>query len=222
VPPSADCLPHYPWPKAFLTAALVHGIEFDLKTEALHWYVAILRCTIHWLGNRPPLCYAVEANSKTSKIFYTLESRPKLREFVMDSAANRGQRAIKAEPWFSRCPPRSGHRSALLALLAAFGALAFVFSAISPTDDDIQQEFLRTSKSTQCAFASHRAVSNLRIFQIRAVFSAPAPPTPQFPSHFAIARVSVPEDEIKGRVCSGRTGDRSPPTASSKALTQFF
>jgi hypothetical protein len=188
---------------------LVHGIEFDLNTEALHWYVSILRCTIHWLGDRRPLCYAVEANNK-------------LREFVMDSAANRGQRASKAEPWFSRCPPLSGHRSTLLALLAAFGALAFVFSAISPTDDDIQQEFFRTSKSTQCAFASHRAVSNLRLFQIRAVFSVPALPTPQFPSHFATTRVSVPEDEIKGRVCSSRTGDRSPPTASSKALTQFF
>ena len=138
----------------------------------------------------------------------------------MDSAANRGQRASKAEPWFSRCPPRSGYHSTLLALLAAFGALAFVLSAISPTDDEIQQEFFRTSKSTQFAFASHRAVSDLRLFQIRAVFSAPALPTPQFPSHFATARVSVPEDEIKDRVC--RTGDRSPPTASSKALTQFF
>ena len=59
------------WSETETELPLVHGIEFDLNTEALHWYVAILRCIIHWLGNRPPFCYAVEANSKTLKISYS-------------------------------------------------------------------------------------------------------------------------------------------------------
>jgi hypothetical protein len=118
--------------------------------------------------------------------------------------ANCPQRAIRAVPLL---PGR-----VLLRLLAALGVLAFIFSATSPGDDDIQQEFYKTSKSKQCAFANHKTASILRTFRIRAVCSALAPPTPEFPRHFATARVSVPRDA--GKVCSSRTGDRSPPTKS--------
>jgi hypothetical protein len=102
----------------------------------------------------------------------------------MGTAVNYAQRPIKAEQ-FLRRPRRRGYHRALLVLFVAFGALAFIFSAISPDDDDIQQ-----------------------------VRSALAPPTPQFASFYVTARVSVPDDEIKARVCSSRTGDRSPPTKS--------
>lgn len=132
----------------------------------------------------------------------------------MNKAANCAQGAIEAEMSFPGYPRGSDHRHVLLSLLIAFGVLAFIFSSTSPGDDDIQQEFCKTSKSKQCAFANYKAVSNLRIFRIRAVFSTLAPPTPQFPSHFGIARVSVPGNEIKDTPCSSRTGDRSPPTPS--------
>jgi hypothetical protein len=133
----------------------------------------------------------------------------------MDAVANYPQRAIKAEPLFSRRPRRLRHRRALLGLLGAFGVLAFIFSAISATDDDIQQEFVHGSKSKQCVRANYKAVSNLRTFRICTVRSALAPPTSQFASYYVTARVSVPDGEIKGRVCSSRTGDRSPPAKSS-------
>jgi len=132
----------------------------------------------------------------------------------MNEAANCAQGAIEAEMSSPRYPRRSDHRHVVLSLLIAFGILAFIFSSTSPGDDDIQQEFCKTSKSKQCAFANYKAVSNLRIFRIRAVCSALAPPTTQFPSHFGIVRVSVPGNEIKDTLCSSRTGDRSPPTAS--------
>ena len=132
----------------------------------------------------------------------------------MTEAANCAQGAIEAGMSSPRYPRRSDHRHVVLSLLIAFGVLAFIFSSTSPGDDDIQQEFCKTSKSKQCASANYKAVSNLRIFRIRAVCSAVAPPTPQFPRHLAIARVSVPGNEIKSTLCSSRTGDRSPPTAS--------
>ena len=134
----------------------------------------------------------------------------------MDAVANYPQCATKGE---RSCPGRPGHFShhyyALLIVLAAFGVLAFIFSAISPNDDDIQQEFFRSCKSKQCVPTNYKTVSTLRTFPICTVPSALASPTPQFASYNVRARVSVPDDEIKGRTCSTRTGDRSPPTKSS-------
>ena len=135
-------------------------------------------------------------------------------EIVMDAAANYAQRAIKAEPLLPRGPCRIGHRRVLLGLLGAFGVLAFVISAASPVDDDIQQEFFQSSRSRQCFLANYKTVSS-RTFRICTVRSALAPPTQQFASYDVTARVSAPDDEIKGRICSSRTGDRSPPTKSS-------
>jgi hypothetical protein len=133
----------------------------------------------------------------------------------MDAAANYPQRAIKAEPLLPRRPCRIGHRRALLGLLGAIGVLAFVFSAACPGDDDIQQEFFQSSKSRHCFLANYKTVSSLRTFRICTVRSALAPPTQQLASFYVTARVSVPDDEIKVRVCSSSTGDRSPPTKSS-------
>jgi hypothetical protein len=133
----------------------------------------------------------------------------------MDAAANYPQRAVQAEPLLPRRPCRIGHRRALLGLLGTIGVLAFVFSAASPGDDDIQQELFQSSKSRQCFLANYKTVSSLRTFRICTVRSALAPPTQQLASFYVTARVSVPDDEIKVRVCSSSTGDRSPPTKSS-------
>jgi hypothetical protein len=139
------------------------------------------------------------------KVFLKLfDPRPNDFGIVM-GAANYPQRTIEAAPLLP-----SG---VLLRLLAALGVLAFIFSATSPDDDDIQQEFYRTSKSKPCAFVNYKAVSNLRTFRIGAVCSALAANV-AISSHFDTAGVSVPGYD-KGRVCSGRTGDRSPPTKSS-------
>jgi hypothetical protein len=131
----------------------------------------------------------------------------------MGTAVNYAQRPIKAEQ-FLRRPRRRGYHRALLGSLAAVGVLAFIFSAASPGDDGLQQEFFLSSKSKQCTLANYKAVSNLRAFRICTVPTALAPPTPQFVRYYVTARLSVRDNEIKAKVCS-RTGDRSPPTKSS-------
>jgi hypothetical protein len=80
---------------------------------------------------------------------------------------------------------------------------------------ELQQEFFLSSKSKQCILANYKAVSNLRAFRICTVPTALAPPTPQFARYYVTARLSVRDNEIKAKVCSSRTGDRSPPTKSS-------
>jgi hypothetical protein len=105
-------------------------------------------------------------------------------------------------------------RCVLFGLLTTLGLLAFCFSVVSPNDDDVQQEFLQSSKSRQCFLANYKTVSS-RTFRICTVRSALSPPTTQFASYDVTARVSAPDDEIKGRICSSRTGDRSPPPKTS-------
>jgi hypothetical protein len=130
----------------------------------------------------------------------------------MGAAGNYPERAIKVEQF-----PRRLHRRylcALLSLLVALGVLAFVFSAISPIDDDIQQEFYQSPKSKEFVLP-HKKVSNLRSFPAHTLHSALPSSKPQFAGHKPAVCVFVPGDEIKARVCSSRSGDRSPPTRST-------
>jgi|SRR5450755_3837861 hypothetical protein len=131
----------------------------------------------------------------------------------MDVVANFLQRGIKVGRLFPRRPRR--HHDVLLSLLATLGVLAFVLSATSPADDDIQQEFCQSSKSKQCVLADHKALSNPQPFPICTGRSPLASPTPQFASYYVTAFLAGPGDESKARVCSCRTGDRSPPIKSS-------
>lgn len=144
-----------------------------------------------------------------------LRLRPKLLEHCRIVVANYPQLAVKVESLFARRLRRLGRSAALLRLLAAFGILSITFSAISPDDDDIQQEFFQSGKSKQCVLADYKAVSSLLTFRICTIRSALAPPTPQSASYYVTARVSVPDDEIKSRVCSRTASDRSPPAKSS-------
>jgi hypothetical protein len=135
-------------------------------------------------------------------------------KIVMDAVANYPQHEMKSEE-LQRRPSRHGHCGAFLHLLAAFGILAFIFSAASPYDDDIQQESCQTSNSTQCVLANYKTVSNLGASRICTVHSAHASSTPAVASDCVTGGVSVPDDEIKDRVCRSAPGDRSPPIESS-------
>jgi hypothetical protein len=125
----------------------------------------------------------------------------------MHAVANYPQRAIRAEPLMPR--------RALPSLLAALGVLAFIFSATCPDDDDIQQEFLQSNKSKQCVFANYKALSNVSTRRIYTLHPALAPPTPEIASHYLTTYVPITGNEIKCRISSRTTGDRSPPTKSS-------
>jgi hypothetical protein len=128
-------------------------------------------------------------------------------------AAAHYPRAIKAEQFLFR--PHRRYLCALLSLLAVLGALAFVFSAISPIDDETQQEFFQSSKSKQFVLVEYKAVSNLRTFPAHTVHGGLASSKPQFPAHKSAVCVLVPGDEINTGVCSSRSRDRSPPAKAT-------
>jgi hypothetical protein len=132
----------------------------------------------------------------------------------MDLVVNYPPRAMKAEK-LQRCPCRHGHHRTYLRFLAVFGVLAFIFSATSPYDDDIQQEFCQISKSKQCVLTNYKAVRNLGTSRICAAHYALASPTPQAASYDLIVCVSLTNDKIKDSVCSGASRDRSPPVKTS-------
>jgi hypothetical protein len=133
----------------------------------------------------------------------------------MDSVTNYPQGGIKAGPVVHHRAHRLRLYYSLLSLLTALGVLAFIFSTISPEDDAIQQDCRLSSKSKQYALAKYKTVSDLRTFLICTVRSALAPPTQRYASYMTASVFFIPADEIKGIVCSSKTGDRSPPRKSS-------
>jgi hypothetical protein len=129
----------------------------------------------------------------------------------MDAPPNHHQSAINAESF----PRRLGHHCALLGLLSAFGVLAFLFSAFSPDDDDIQQEFVQGNKPTQLVVANHRFTRSVRTVGTSAVL--PALVTQPRPTirRAAVGRVLSVDEKVLETIVSTRTGSRSPPSKSS-------
>ena len=112
----------------------------------------------------------------------------------------------------SRCARR---RVGLFGLLAAIGFLAFMFSAVSPYDDDLQQEFVQSNRPKQLLVANHKASRDPRTFGIHRVPSAilqqlaldiDFAATHQ---HDASAHLAIP------RTASNASRDRSPPAKLS-------
>jgi hypothetical protein len=61
------------------------------------------------------------------------------------------------------------HRVGWFGLLAAIGFLAFMFSAVSPNDDDVQQEFVQSNKPKQLLVANHKASRDAGTFGVHRV-----------------------------------------------------
>ena len=61
------------------------------------------------------------------------------------------------------------HRVGWFGLLATIGFLAFMFSAVSPYDDDVQQEFVQSNKPKQLLVANHKASRDARTFGVHRV-----------------------------------------------------
>src|SRR6476659_9348215 len=57
--------------------------------------------------------------------------------------------------------PTQGSWSALLGLVGVLGVLTFIFSAVSPLDDDFQQEFAQRDKAGQCVVRNFRAIPSV-------------------------------------------------------------
>jgi hypothetical protein len=99
-------------------------------------------------------------------------------------------------------------------LIGVFGVLAFLFSAVSPDDDDIQQEFVQANRSKQFVLATYRSAPNVRGFRIAPLRCALAPPRPLSACCHVIGRISTDYKEINGAVFSRSVGPRSPPSES--------
>jgi hypothetical protein len=130
---------------------------------------------------------------------------------------------MDAQPSYRQCAAtapvlscRQGRRyyCARWGLIGLFGVLAFLFSAVSPDDDDIQQEFVQANRSKQFVLATYRSAPNVQGLRIKTVRCALVPPRPLSACCHVIGRISVDYKEINGAILSSRTGDRSPPSES--------
>ncbi len=113
------------------------------------------------------------------------------------------------------CRRRRRYCCARRGLIGAIGVLAFLFSAVSPGDDDIQQEFVQGNKPKQRVLANYKATCELRTFGTSTV--PPALVTLPRPTiqRAVVGRVLSVDEKILGTIVSSRTGDRSPPSKSS-------
>jgi hypothetical protein len=108
--------------------------------------------------------------------------------------------------WFSRC--------AVFGLIGALGVLALIFSALSPNDDDIQQEFAQGSKNRQHVVQNWKAVPSVRATRVQPVQHVfVGQSLPWFYSS-PTGRVVISDVKIGAASFCNRIGGRSPPTAA--------
>ncbi len=121
-------------------------------------------------------------------------------------------RSDGASPFMS---PASALLLCTLGLIGAIGLLAFLFSAVSPDDDNIQQESVQGNKQKQLVLANYKATRAVDTFGTSTV--PPAPVTQPRPTirRAVVGRVLSVDESILGTIVSSRIGDRSPPSKSS-------
>ena len=57
----------------------------------------------------------------------------------------------------------------MFVLIGLFGSLAFIFSAVSPEDDDFQQEFVQGTKTRQCLVRNIQSISIVNVVNNKSV-----------------------------------------------------
>ena len=103
---------------------------------------------------------------------------------------------------------------AVFGLVGVLGVLAFIFSAVSPDDDDIQQEFVQGSKTRQVVVQNFKSIPSIRVL-INSVHYVFVPQGLTSLRCSAIERVRICDPKIGATIFRSRTGDRSPPATSS-------
>jgi hypothetical protein len=112
------------------------------------------------------------------------------------------------------CRRRRRYYCARWGLIGAIGILAFLFSAVSPDDDDIQQESVQGNKPKQLVLANYKATRAVDTFGTSTVRSAlVTQPRPTI-RRAVVGRVLSVDESILGTIVSSRIGDRSPPSKS--------
>lgn len=101
-------------------------------------------------------------------------------------------------------------------LMGALGVLAFIFSAVSPYDDDFQQEFGLANKQIECVLLNWKSIPSIRGTLVNPVQCALVPRRLSSPCCPAIGRACISAAKIQATGSSSRTSDgRSPPTITS-------
>lgn len=98
------------------------------------------------------------------------------------------------------------------AVVGVLGALAFVFSAVSPEDDDFQQEFAQSTKTRQCLVRNLQSISNVYAGGSKSVHDAGILRSLTTVDRSFVRHVIPPAAGIGAIVLSTRTVGRSPPS----------
>lgn len=106
-------------------------------------------------------------------------------------------------------------RCAAFGLVGVLGALAFIFSAVSPDDDEIQQEFAQGSKTRQDVVRNWKSIPSVRVTLANLVHCAIVPRRLPPVRCSAIERVLICDVENAATALPNRTCGRSPPARSS-------
>lgn len=113
-------------------------------------------------------------------------------------------------------PLQQGHcsnRNPMFGFIGALGVLALIFSALSPHDDDIQQEFAQVGKNRQRVVRNWKSIPSVCATLVSPVQQLVARSLFCF-CRSAIGRVVVSDAKIGATVFPRRIGGRSPPPTS--------
>src|ERR1700681_4523672 len=96
-------------------------------------------------------------------------------------------------------------RCAVFGLVGVLGVLAFIFSAVSPDDDEIQQEFAQSSKTRECVVRNWKSLPTVRVTLVNLVHCVIVPRRQPFVRCSAIERVLICDFETAATAFPNRT-----------------
>ena len=102
-------------------------------------------------------------------------------------------------------------RYAALALFSLLGVLAFLFSAVSPEDDDLQQEFVQVSKARRTLVRDWKSIPTIEVQGKNRVASVAVLRVPFFIRCLLVGFVGVPSFQSKREIFNRSITGRSPP-----------
>ena len=110
---------------------------------------------------------------------------------------------------------RSSKRYAVFGLVGVLGVLAFIFSSVSPGDDEIQQEFIQQSRNRQRVVLNWKTAPCIRGTLLKPVhYAFVLRGLPSFCCS-TIGRVHISDIKIGAIIFRSRAGGRSPPVSQS-------
>ena len=121
----------------------------------------------------------------------------------------------------SALPLRRTHASnqyPVFGLVGVLGVLAFIFSAVSPTDDSVQQEYVQGSKGRYCIVRNYKSIHSVHGTLVNPNYGAIVPRSLGSFCCSAVGSVRIFYIKFDATIFSIPIADRSPPTRSSRFL----